>query len=145
MSQSDSDPSEVSSDSSDDDSLFVSMDGSTLDKYVFPYDTANDKIGEKMGPLDARLYDLDTRAIKERGRILGAEIYSILMDCACISKAAEDQLSGLLAEAQALSQFELQAEVKIGFLGDQGAGKSLSMTPQPVHQFMPTLCELPST
>jgi hypothetical protein len=125
MSHSDSDLSddETSSISSDEDSLFTSSDGSSLDKFVFSHDTANDNAGEKMSPMDARLYDLNTRAITERGRTLGAEIYRILKDSEGISKATTDQLGGLLAEAEALSQFELQAEVKIGFIGDQGAGK----------------------
>src|ERR1700712_940860 len=94
-----SDTSSVSSDGED--SICVSSDGSPLDKFVFPYDTADDNIGEKMSPADARLYDLDTRALTERGRHLGVEIFRILSDSEGISKVARDQLGGLLAEAEA--------------------------------------------
>jgi hypothetical protein len=119
-SESVSDDSDISSVSSDIEGLpSLSSDGTSLDEFVFAYDTANDHV-EEMSPHENTLYELDIRGIIERGGTIGAEVYQILKGFKVITDPVKDQLSGLLEEAKDLSQFELQAEVKISFIKEEG-------------------------
>lgn len=109
----------------DEESLSASNDRSSIDKFMFPYNTDHDR-AEGITAAEVKLYNLDMRSIVERGRMIGAEIQRILNDSIGISQAAQDQLVALIKEAKALAEFELKSEVKICFVGDQGAGKSLA-------------------
>lgn len=105
-----------------DESLLVSNARTSMDKFVFSYNTDNDRAGS-MTIAEEKLYNLDSRAFVERGKTIGTEILRILTDSHGLSEAAKEQLAALFKEAANLAEFEQKSEVKICFLGDQGAGK----------------------
>ncbi|QDS70628.1 hypothetical protein FKW77_000678 [Venturia effusa] len=107
----------------DEDSMFVANTRAPFDKFVFSYNTENDR-AESMTAAEDKLYNLDSRAFIERGKIIGTEITRILTDSNDLSEKAKEQLAVLFREAANLAEFEQKSEVKICFLGDQGAGKS---------------------
>ncbi|RDI82826.1 hypothetical protein Vi05172_g7111 [Venturia inaequalis] len=110
-------------DKTDDDLLSVSDARTSMDKFVFSYNTENDQ-AESMTVAEEKLYNLDLRAFVERGKTIGTEIMRILTDSNGLSDAAKEQLATLFKEAADLAEFEQKSELKICFVGDQGAGKS---------------------
>lgn len=108
-------------DKTDDDLLFVSDAHTSMDKFVFSYNTENDQ-AESMTVAEDKLYNLDLRAFVERGKTIGSRIMRILTDSNGLSDAAKEQLATLFKEAADLAEFEQKSELKICFVGDQGAG-----------------------